>query len=386
MGAFNPRKFVNPDTLRRVAFANLILLLTATAKEYLGKRHDDGEPRADLRSDEAHFDYDRLAHVLLHPDDGYPDDLADALHHIAELADGDGVEMLQDEMGDALDLTQFGDEPSPADIALHAWLIDRNAVEVVLGRQYLDKPKSFTAYLGPDLHGPKLPKLNDGALQPLVKHLKAWYLVKKGSDFVRVLAYERGDATWFLVRHAMPPRRESVVKDGKPTSTVERPEKHDIVVYTAGRDELAIHAATKGEEKLYCEAFGLHLFREGRSFTDTGKYTLKPLAEDRLNSLSVDDVDGIDSVVLVRLQVALAPGTVQTISAPDVFAFYASREWKFPQKPSAATFDVKFTATKRPRKLTIRTPNVAKYHREGDKDFIDAWMTKRGFIDDRKQG
>jgi hypothetical protein len=109
MGAFNPRKFVNPDTLRRVSFANLILLLNATAKVYLGARHDDGAPRADLGSDEAHFDFDRLAHVLVHSDDCYPDD---AVHHVAELADGD--EMLQEEMGGALDLTLFGPEPVPS--------------------------------------------------------------------------------------------------------------------------------------------------------------------------------------------------------------------------------------------------------------------------------
>lgn len=205
MGAFNPRKFVNPDTLKRVSFGNLVLLLTKTAGAYLSSAGDDGAPRVDLGADEASFDYDRLAYVLLHPDDGYPDDLADALHHIAELADGEGVELLQEQMGDALDLSKLGEEPTPADIALRAWLLDRNAVEVVLGRQFLDRQKSFTSFLGPDLRGPKLPKLTEATLDPLVRYLKAWYLQKKGSDFVRVLPYERGDATWFLVRHAMPP-------------------------------------------------------------------------------------------------------------------------------------------------------------------------------------
>lgn len=383
MGAFNPRKFVNPDTLKRVSFGNLVLLLTKTAGAYLSSAGDDGAPRVDLGADEASFDYDRLAYVLLHPDDGYPDDLADALHHIAELADGEGVELLQEQMGDALDLSKLGEEPTPADIALRAWLLDRNAVEVVLGRQFLDRQKSFTSFLGPDLRGPKLPKLTEATLDPLVRYLKAWYLQKKGSDFVRVLPYERGDATWFLVRHAMPPRREAVVKDGKPTSTVERPEKHDVVIYTPERDELAIHAATKGEEKLYCEAFGLHLFREGRAFTDKGKYSLKPLVDDGVESLSVHDVEGIDSIVLTRLQEVLGPGVVRTIAAPDVFAFYAAKGWSFPRAPMSATFDVKFANVKKARKLTIRPKNVAKYNREGDKDLIDQWMTRRRFIDDR---
>ncbi len=387
MGKFNPRKFVNPDTLKRVSFANLLLLLRQPGiREYLEGYADGGTgPRMALAATEADFDYDRLARVLLMPEDGYPDDLADALHHIAELADSEAVHQLQEEMGDALDLTTLGDEPSPADIALHAWLRDRPAVERVLGRQFLDRPKAFLHFLGPALSGPALGVVDDDRLKPLIGQLKAWYLKKKGSDFVRVLPYERGDAWWFLVRHAMPPQRQSVIKDGKPTSTVERPEKHDIVVYTPERDELAIHASSKGEQDLYREAFGLHLFPGGRKFTDTGKYSLKPLAEKREDALSVAAIDGLDSVVLVQLQVVLGPGVVQSISAPDVMAFYASREkWKFPEDPSAATFDVRFTGAKgRPRKLTIRKPNVAKYHREGDKDLIDVWMKRNGFIPEK---
>jgi hypothetical protein len=55
--------------LRGVAFPHL--LLTATAKDYLDAAHDDGKAHADLAVDEAHFDYDRLAFVLLHSDDDY---------------------------------------------------------------------------------------------------------------------------------------------------------------------------------------------------------------------------------------------------------------------------------------------------------------------------
>lgn len=383
MGKFNPRNFVNPDTLKCVSFENLLHLLRQPGiREYLeGKAEGTGKPRLDLAVSEDRFDYDRLSRVLLMPEDGYPDDLADALHHIAELANVEAVQMLQDEMGDELDLGKLGDEPSPADVALHAWLRDRPAVERVLGRQFLDNPKRFLAFLGPELRGPDLGEVDDVLLAPLVDHLKFWYRNKKGSDFVRVLPYERGGAWWFLVRHAMPVQRKGVIKDGKPTSTVERPEKHDIVVYTPERDELAIHAASKGEEELYREAFGRYLFPNGRKFTNVGKYSLKPLGERGATALSVAGIHGLDSVVLVQLQVVLGPSVVQTISAPDVFLFYATREkWKFPEDPSAATFEVRFSNVKRPRRLTIRKPNVAKYHREGDKDLIDIWMTQQGFI------
>lgn len=384
MGKFNPRKFVNPDTLKRVSFANLLLLLKQDGiREYLDSVGEAGDgPRVDLDAAEADFDYDRLTRVLLLPENGYPDDLADALHHIAELADSEAVHLLQEEMGDALNLATLGDEPSPADIALHAWLKDRPAVEKVLGRQFLDRPKSFLAFLGPDLHGPGLQDV-EARLRPLVMHLKAWYLKKKGSDFVRVLPYERAGAWWFLVRHAMPPQRRGVIKDGKPTSTVERPEQHDIVVYTPARDELAVHADTRGEREIYRDTFGLYLFPESRPFTDTGKYDLKPLAELGSEALSVAEIDGLESVLLVQLQQVLGPGVVQTLTAPDIMAFYANRGWRFPEDPNSATFEVKFSNVKHPRRLTIRKPNVAKYHREGDKDLIDIWMKARGFITEK---
>ena len=55
------------------------------------------------------------------------------------------------------------------------------------------------------------------------------------------------------------------------------------------------------------------------------------------------------------------------------------RMWRIPLGSTPITRQV-ITPVKRPRRLTIRKPNVAKYHREGDKDLIDIWMKDRGFI------
>jgi hypothetical protein len=41
---------------------------------------------------------------------------------------------------------------------------------------------------------------------------------------------------------------------------------------------------------------------------------------------------------------------------------------------------VKFTGTKRPRSVTIRPPNMAKYDRDDDSDVVETWLALRGFI------
>ena len=77
-------------------------------------------------------------------------------------------------------------------------------------------------------------------------------------------------------------------------------------------------------------------------------------------------------------------GVVRTLSAADVVAWYEEDpDTRWPRRISMVTFDVKFTGVRRPRKLTIRTPNIAKYHREGDKDLVDTWMAARGFVVER---
>lgn len=383
MGAFSPQKFVDPETLKRVSFKNLVLLLTTTANGYLFQKREDGKPaRMALADEESAFDFDLLVDVLLTPEEGYPDELADALYHIAEIADSDGIHQLQGDLRDTLAVAELGDEPSHADLALHAWLKHRDAVERVMGRQFLLRPKSFITYLGPSPEGPDTVALDEAWRLEIETYLAVWFKQKVDSPFVRVLPYDRGDSIWFLVRHAQKAQRRGVIKETGPTSTVERPDKYDIVVYTPGRDELALHADTKGERELYASAFGMFLFSGLRKFTDKGKYTLAPLL-DGPDCLDAAGVAGIQSVVLRQIQVGWggAYNDIETRSSDDIFASLKARNATVPSKGLfSATFDVLFTDAKRARKLTIRTPSTAKYDRKGDKDSIDEWMTLRKFI------
>ena len=45
-----------------------------------------------------------------------------------------------------------------------------------------------------------------------------------------------------------------------------------------------------------------------------------------------------------------------------------------------AVFQVKFADAKRPRSVTIAPTNRAKYERDDDGSFLEAWLKKRGFI------
>jgi hypothetical protein len=71
MSSFNPRRFVNPDTLSRVAPANLLQLLTSTASAYFATPlTPGGPPRLDLSKP---LDFKDLTRLLLTADDAdYP--------------------------------------------------------------------------------------------------------------------------------------------------------------------------------------------------------------------------------------------------------------------------------------------------------------------------
>ena len=47
---------------------------------------------------------------------------------------------------------------------------------------------------------------------------------------------------------------------------------------------------------------------------------------------------------------------------------------------SRAVFSVKFASAPRPRRFTVRPPNITQYTRDEDSELVEHWMLKRGFI------
>ncbi|HMV69931.1 MAG TPA: hypothetical protein PKA64_24035, partial [Myxococcota bacterium] len=121
MSSLNLRRIASAEILRSVSFDHLIDLLNSEAETFLVDEVD-----LDLDADEDGFDFDGLAAVLADPPETFPPGLADALHHIHEMADEDGLDLL-------LDATKLADvkglvDPSPADVALRMWTQEREVL------------------------------------------------------------------------------------------------------------------------------------------------------------------------------------------------------------------------------------------------------------------
>jgi hypothetical protein len=377
MTTLNLRRFATPAALKTIEIGALIDLLEREGSAYVSAT-------VPLVRDAETFDYPALALLLANPREGFPVRLADALHHINELADADGLEaMLEaiDERGLALGL---GSESSPADVAVRLWLRDHELLERTHAERFIVRPKSFESWMGRGITNGPLAEPTRAVLASLEEALDDWFEKKKRGRHSKVFAFRRADATWFLVRHGQPMDRRGIIKAGESTSSFERPEKYDVLSYVPERDELNIHAQTKGEKQLYRVEIGRHLFGDPDYFPNTGKYTLAPLLATGEDSLACDDIDGIEWIKLreVKLFFGGAEPEVVTRRAVngDLFAVLRARDKELTMRPFQASFTVKFVGAKNPRTVRLKPPNVATYQREADEDVVCRWLKAREFI------
>lgn len=94
MSSLNLRRFANVATLRKVHHDRLLSLLVPHEAYLRGRAVD---------FDNGGIDYVGLVAVLLKPDERFPLELADALHHINELATEDGMDDLLEAEVEELD-------------------------------------------------------------------------------------------------------------------------------------------------------------------------------------------------------------------------------------------------------------------------------------------
>ncbi len=377
MSTLNLRRFASPAVLKTIDLGALVDLLDKEAGDYLS-RH------LTLTRDPDAFDHVALARELANPREGFPGALADALHHIHEVADEHGLEAMLETMDErGIDLG-LGETATPADVAVRLWLYDRELVERAHAERFVVRPKVFESWMGRSQTPPSLGMPAPDKLAALEGALGEWFDEKRRGRHCKVFAFSRPDGTWFLVRHGMPMERRGIIKDGDSTSSFERPEKYDVVAYVPERDELNIHAGTKGEKQLYRVEFGRHLFGDADYFPDTGKFTLEPLLTLGEDALACEDIDGIEGITLreARFLYGGAVPEVVTRRAPrgDLFAVLDARGQRLTFHPFQASFLVKFTGARCPRTVTLKPPNVAIYQREADEDVVCRWLQARGFL------
>ncbi len=380
MSTLNLKRFARAGTLKKIDFANLMGLLHAHMAYF------DGRGVA-LNGNEDEFEYDDLVRVLMTPDDAFPADLADVLHHINEMATEDGMDTLLEEAERRSITLDVGDDPTPADVALQMWLVNPGIVERKNAEQYLVRPRSFEGFLGSASSFPTTFKEpSEAALHELEASLDDWFSRKKRGRHSKVFIFHKEGLVWFLVRHGEPMQRQGSIEDGESASVFYRPEKYDVLIYDPDLDELRMNAGTKGEKQLYRTEFGRHLFGDVGYFPDDGKgkYTLEPLRDVGEDATACGDIDGMDWVQLREVQFwwGGSQKEIEILKAQDLFAALRDRSKELPAAPRIirGKFMVKFANGKNPRTVTIRPPNITQYSRDEDSAVVDEWFKARGFI------
>ncbi len=378
LSSLNLRRIARAEILLAVSFEHLVGLLNSEAGVFLVET-----VKLDLSAAEAVFDFRTLAAVLADPPETFPPALADALHHIHEMSDEDGLELLLDATG-SREVRSLVD-PSPADVALRMWMLERDVLVRVHAQRLILRTKRYETYRG---RPAPLPKLTDAALAPVVERLNRWFdEKKKGSDCVRITHATRGDTTWLMIRHGLAVEQRAEIRQGQTERRVGRPEKYDVVSYVAKRGELSVHTTTKGECDAYRTTLGQVLFGNPEHFADKEKFTFRPLADHGEDALVCDDVEGIDNVTLKEVHFRYGgPDGRETIhrAKRDLFAAWSGILHR-PKLDSTALSKVTFLVTfsdspKKPRTVKIERPHVASYGRDGDEDLVSEWLEKRGFI------
>jgi len=393
MPNLNTKPLTNPDALVRIRRESLLAWL-APAADYFAQR---GAPIPAPTSTEP-IDYDKLAHVFVEADESMPGFLADSLFIIVEMADVEGMDAILDAVdvenekrpaAEKLDL-QVGDDPDPADVAVQAWLLDKDLLEEIHNQHQLTRPRSFTTFVAEVEEPPNFVPPSAEQIAALEARLAQWFGKKKRGYDCKILVYPREKQCLFLVRHGLPCKREGTIKDGKADSVFYRPRKHDVVVYDIENAERGLNCCGVREMKEFQLAFGAHLFGNENFFPGDGKYTFAPLIEKGRNCLACSAVEGMESVTLREVEFFYPGKPWQRITrkSDDVFLLIEKELFKWPplDRITRAGFEVKFTKENKTRRVTIIGSNKAQYSRDGDMGMIEQWLKLAGFIMTRNEG
>ena len=325
--------------------------------------------------------------ILLSPAGDLPSDLVEALYFVDGLSHPAGQDLLLE----ALPGLDYVCWDTPADIAVKAWLLDRDIVEQMHAhRAVARRARSYESFLAPWNSSRSWEIPTPEVMDSIERELEAWFLSRKRGRGTRVFPCSRERGFGFLVRHGEAYRREGALKNGRSSSVVYRPEKHDILEFDPTVGEVRIHARSAADKVVYRDIFARHLLGQGGAFSDRGKYTLEPLKTYGRLALACHDVPGMAWVRLVEIEWGdhKFPREFVRYRCQDVLESFEFDGRQIPcyAEIVSAKFEVRFTHNSRSRMVTIVPPNLSLLTRDSDGFLVEQWLHRRGFINYGEQG
>lgn len=382
------KRFTKPQFLKQIGRDFLGQFFTRFSPELAEKQIT--LPAATLADDDY---YEALSRVAMAPD-GLPEKLIEAAYAIEGMANEDGQDRLERAAGEIGPTFQFRQDSTSAEMAMQAWLTNAELFAEKFSERQLARLSAF------DYHGSKVPEDRTETFEsPTARALElmtadmeeAFRSRNRGQRTCRVEVHPMDGEFWFLIRHGDSYTRVPTVSNGQISILHFRPAKDDVVVYSPLGDELRIHADRKWEKELYRTTFGRRLFGEPDYFSVRKTYTLDPLRLDGVDALDVGDVPGLTKLVLREFEVAWPGEFHDSVIRKSVDVFASADTRKASALPESgrlvrAVFDGYFGDNPKPRKISVRLPNILKLGRFCDAALVHRWLMNNGFVAEDTKG
>jgi len=345
-------------------------------------------PAVELKDDEY---YTGLAKLFLSPTE-LPDEMVEVLYAVVEMANDSGQERLQLAVKLKSLPLELDEHTSHMDYAMRVWLADKDLLMQKHGEHRLVRVAAFQYFGTKTPVGSRLTfSPPTQATQDLARdEIDNWCAENnRGSETARIRMQELDGEWWFAIQHGGTVKRESKVDKRQVQTLHFRPGLDAVVVYCPERDDIRIHAGSKGERELYQAEFGQRLRGDPHYFSERKNFVLDPLLKDPEQALSAEGLPEIKSIILQEVEHWFGGEFDDRVvrKSADILASAAHRSTdanvikaiKEGGTLVRATFEVQFANSKKPRKVILRPPDQLKVGRHGDTKAVHDWLTKREF-------
>lgn len=379
MASWNLPRFASIETLQQIRPDRLLSFLRPH-RAYFQSR----EVTLPIsRSRSVELDYPAIVRIFQLPDANMPPDLIEGLVIVDELATAVGADRIREERLRRGLTTKIPADATPADIVLETWMREPEIAMQVHAEMTFLRSQKYQHFQVDRWPRPEARTPMERDILAMTRSLDKWFESRGRGRAVRILWGQHEDTIWFAIRRGELLKREEIWVDGASRNLCYRPIKYDRIIYTPNTRELAIHADLKGEVDCYCCQFGFLLFEDEEIFPPANKYTLDPLREEGLSELGCAENEGLDWVLLreVRVYRPGDPWANEILKSNDVLRLLTLQERELPAgRIVEAKFQFKFNGSRKPRMVTIRPTNVARYTRTSDQALVERWLQRNGFL------
>lgn len=375
MFQFKLHHFTDPAFLLSIAPPRLRMFLQQFEK-YLALR--DFAIPADAKFTPSHVN--QLIDIFNTPTSRTPAEMVEALFHIDEMANEHGMEALllaASKVGLELPEGQL----SEADLAMHMWLYHPDLLRRANCERIVLRVQTFRYFSNKTFGVPKFVPPKDDVLNLICEQLNRFNRNRLRGGGCAVWMYEFGDDIAFLMRLAIPLKRDEVMDGEVCRHDVRRPVQYDLVVYNVKTGELRVRANLVSERREYCRIFGEHLFGDPEFFPSGELFDLSAIHELGEDIQSAAHVEGIREVKLVELQEVLLGQQTLKLTFRSEQVFDAIKEHNKRLTPHGRLSQAKFKfwfigggdVT-----VTIYAGNQIRFSRQNGIDAIEQWMIHHG--------